>query len=259
LKYSQDRFSPAYTGDDPLIQLRPAEAGDRAAAMSVATLSFHEHIEHGDLAAVKRALLTTPAVLHALGSDQRTALHVAAEAGHLQILRFLLQRGADFAAADAAGEVPLMLAARQVGPGAAREFDWAARDRWRRRWRLGRTCRDASVGGRSKLAPSRAGARADRSAAARTLPRPTARRGARMAPPARTPTARVSQKCLPARSPRATLRRCASCCGTPGGARSSERWRRTDRPRCTPRRRRARRRPRARCSRRARRSTSGTG
>jgi hypothetical protein len=82
--------------------------------MSLAHNTFFNDVRHGDLAAVKRALARSRAVLHARGADQRTALHIAAEVGNHLVLRTLLQQGADYAAADAAGEVPLMLAARQV-------------------------------------------------------------------------------------------------------------------------------------------------
>jgi hypothetical protein len=85
--------------------------------MSVAGNYFFVDVRRGDLAAVKRALARQPGVLRVRGvADQRTALHVAAEVGNHLVLRTLLANGADYAAADAAGEVPLMLAARQVRP-----------------------------------------------------------------------------------------------------------------------------------------------
>jgi len=83
--------------------------------MSLAINSFFSDVRRGDLAAVKRALARQPGVLHArAGADQRTPLHVAAEVGNHLVLRTLLQNGADYSAADAAGEVPLMPAARHV-------------------------------------------------------------------------------------------------------------------------------------------------
>jgi hypothetical protein len=83
--------------------------------MAPAINALMSDIRRGDLAAVKRALERQPALLHArAGAEQRTPLHVAAEVGNHLVLRTLLQQGADYAAADAAGEVPLMLAARQV-------------------------------------------------------------------------------------------------------------------------------------------------
>lgn len=82
--------------------------------MSVA--QFLQHVRDGDLTAVKHAVECTPSVLHGCtAEEQRNALHVAAEAGAVNVLRFLLQQQVDFTAPDVAGEVPLMLAARQVG------------------------------------------------------------------------------------------------------------------------------------------------
>lgn len=83
--------------------------------MGLSINSFFADVRRGDLGAVKRALGSQPGALHArAGADQRTALHVAADVGNHLVLRTLLAQGADCAAADAAGEVPLMLAARQV-------------------------------------------------------------------------------------------------------------------------------------------------
>jgi hypothetical protein len=90
--------------------------------------SFHEAIRSGDLVAVQRGVAGTPSVLHSCAAaEERCALHVAAETGHLQILRFLLQQDADFAAVTVAGEVPLMLAARRVGAGLTRGPQQVAR------------------------------------------------------------------------------------------------------------------------------------
>ena len=83
--------------------------------MSLATTSFLVDVRRGDLASVKRVLAHQPGVLHGRsGADLRTPLHVAAEVGNHLMLRTLLQHGAGYAVPDAAGEVPLMLAARQV-------------------------------------------------------------------------------------------------------------------------------------------------
>lgn len=77
--------------------------------------AFFDYIRRGDLAAVKRTLGANPSLLHGRNSsDQRTALHVAADVGNHLVCRVLLQHGADYALGDAASEVPLMLAARQV-------------------------------------------------------------------------------------------------------------------------------------------------
>lgn len=82
---------------------------------SLSINSFFSDVKRGDLAAVKRALASQPGVLHSrAGPEQRTPLHAAAEVGNHLVLRTLLQQGADYAAADAAGEIPLMLAARNV-------------------------------------------------------------------------------------------------------------------------------------------------
>ncbi|KAI8463004.1 MAG: hypothetical protein J3K34DRAFT_159942, partial [Monoraphidium minutum] len=88
--------------------------------MSVA--QFMDHVRSSDLDAVKRALGCTPAVLQGRGAEQRTALHLAAAEGDANMLRLLLQHGADVAAMDAAGEVPLIVAARQGHLAVVREL-----------------------------------------------------------------------------------------------------------------------------------------
>lgn len=90
--------------------------------MALSVNFFFSDVKRGDLAAVKRGLSTQPGVLHArAGPEQRTPLHAAAEVGNHLVLRTLLQQGADYGAVDAAGEVPLMLAARNVSDAGRRD------------------------------------------------------------------------------------------------------------------------------------------
>lgn len=83
---------------------------------SLTNAVFYGNVRRGDLAAVKRDLNRHPGLIHGRSTapDARTALHIAADQGNHLVLRTLLQHGADYTAVDAAGEVPLMLAARQV-------------------------------------------------------------------------------------------------------------------------------------------------
>lgn len=86
--------------------------------MSAVVHALAEDIRHGRLAAVKRTLARRPdAARSAALPGRATPLHVAAEAGSQPVLRALLAYGADCGAANAAGELPLMLAARQVWMG----------------------------------------------------------------------------------------------------------------------------------------------
>ena len=170
--------------------------------MGLSVASFFGDVKRGDLAAVKRALGRQPAVLHARAADGRTPLHAAAEVGNHLVLRTLLQLGADYAAADAAGELPLMLAARHVRAPRAR-----ARP----------ACGAAATAPQPRQGARAAGARAAR------YPNRAARARAR----------------APAR--RATWRSRASCSPTRAAARASRRWPRTAARRCTSPRPRARR------------------
>lgn len=77
--------------------------------------AFADDIRAGRLASVKRTLARRPDVVRgALPGRAGTALHVAAEAGSHPVLRAILSYGADCGAANAAGELPLMVAARKV-------------------------------------------------------------------------------------------------------------------------------------------------
>jgi ankyrin repeat protein len=76
--------------------------------------NFCEHVRRGDLPAIKRVLADNRGVLRGAVAGGATPLHLAAEGGNLLVVRTLLQHGADYAVANAAGEVPLMIAAREV-------------------------------------------------------------------------------------------------------------------------------------------------
>lgn len=76
--------------------------------------AFTEDIRRGRLVAVKRTLAAHPRVLNSRGVGRTTPLHAAADTGHHAVLRALLSYGADYNAADIAGELPLAHAARKV-------------------------------------------------------------------------------------------------------------------------------------------------
>ncbi len=65
----------------------------------------------GDLAKVRELVDKDPACVNVRGSDGRTPLHWAARGVHLEVLRFLVDRGADVRAADANGLTPLHITA----------------------------------------------------------------------------------------------------------------------------------------------------
>jgi ankyrin repeat protein len=60
----------------------------------------------GNLTMVQRALEEQPDV-NVKGLDDYTALHAAAENGHVEVMRFLLERGADVNARLVSGQTPL--------------------------------------------------------------------------------------------------------------------------------------------------------
>jgi ankyrin repeat protein len=64
----------------------------------------------GRLDQVREALLQTPDI-NELGQDGYTAMHAAAENGHLEVLRFLIENGAELNPRVTSGQTPLTLAA----------------------------------------------------------------------------------------------------------------------------------------------------
>jgi ankyrin repeat protein len=96
-----------------------AERGKRAAVVALlrqsesAADSIVEAVRAGDLTRLQLALAADPAALNR--KDTRfgaTPLHWAALKGHAETVKFLLSRGADAEAKNAAGETPLQVARR---------------------------------------------------------------------------------------------------------------------------------------------------
>jgi ankyrin repeat protein len=69
--------------------------------------TIHETIEQSDSAAVAAMLDSNPALLGDRLPNGKTPLHTAAYAGKIDIVRLLIDRGADLNAATTAGSVPL--------------------------------------------------------------------------------------------------------------------------------------------------------
>jgi hypothetical protein len=191
----------------------------------VGLAAFCEEVKRGDLAAIKRALGAHPGLLHSkLGAAARTPLHVAAAGSHQLVLRLLLQHGADCAAADALGEVPLMVAAREVRGPAGRARACAGR--------LGPKCARApqSPGARPaghqsrrpRRRPSRATsprcASCSRTAAAAPASRPCQRTARRRCTSPRRRARRRPFRCCWTLA-RAPTRTTGCACGGKGGSR----------------------------------------
>ncbi len=72
---------------------------------------IHELAQNGDLAGMRALIDRKPELLDAKDKDGRTALHWACRGVHLEIVRFLVESGADVNAADGNGIVPIHSAA----------------------------------------------------------------------------------------------------------------------------------------------------
>lgn len=72
---------------------------------------IHDAARQGDLAKVKEMLAHTPGLLHLKTESGKTPLHFAAEGGHLDVVDFLLSKGAEVDARNADDETPLHYAA----------------------------------------------------------------------------------------------------------------------------------------------------
>jgi len=79
--------------------------------MMDATAKFLAAVQRGDAAAVAGALRAQPELAHAAGEHDKTGLHLAAEADHLEIARALVEAGADVEARTSWGATPLAWAA----------------------------------------------------------------------------------------------------------------------------------------------------
>ena len=104
--------------DERNSQWRDAVTADR---LSTASLSrpFDQSVDHskesailrGDLQALKVEISENPLLVKAADAQQLTLLHIAADRGFADIVRFLIFSGADLNACDANKETPLHLAA----------------------------------------------------------------------------------------------------------------------------------------------------
>ncbi|MFZ2055593.1 MAG: ankyrin repeat domain-containing protein [Candidatus Aminicenantales bacterium] len=81
---------------------------------------IHQAAEAGDLAKVKTLLEKEPALVNARDENGRTPLHWAAQARHLDVLRYLVDKGAGLDALDNNGTAPLHTLARSGQTEAAR-------------------------------------------------------------------------------------------------------------------------------------------
>jgi ankyrin repeat protein/glyoxylase-like metal-dependent hydrolase (beta-lactamase superfamily II) len=81
---------------------------------------IHQAAEAGDLAKVKILLEKDPALVNSRDENGRTPLHWAARGGHLEVLRYLAEKGADLNAIDNNGVAPLHTLARSGQTEAAR-------------------------------------------------------------------------------------------------------------------------------------------
>ena len=97
--------------------------------------TIHEAAEKGDLADVKRHLARRGAALESKNEQGCMPLHVAAYAGHTEVVNFLLKKGADVQAKDEEGWTPLHHAAAGGHPQTVQLLvksgaDVNAKDRW---------------------------------------------------------------------------------------------------------------------------------
>lgn len=66
--------------------------------------------QKGDLAKVKSLVQENPDLVNAKNNDDNTPLHIAADEGHLEIVHFLIQEGADVNSMNAVRRNPVLLA-----------------------------------------------------------------------------------------------------------------------------------------------------
>ena len=81
---------------------------------------IHQAAQAGDLVKIRELLEKDPALVNAKDENGRTPLHWAARAGNLEVLRYLVDKGADPNALDNNGVASLHILARSGQPEAAR-------------------------------------------------------------------------------------------------------------------------------------------
>ena len=87
---------------------------------SVRAGEIHVAVRAGDLAKIKALVAEDPKVVNEKDSRGRTPLHFASNAGHTEIIKFLIANGADVKATDPDGYTPLIWAASAGQADAAR-------------------------------------------------------------------------------------------------------------------------------------------
>lgn len=79
-------------------------------ALPVLSQEIFDATKKGDLAKVKALVQKKPDLVKAKNNEDDTPLHIAADAGHLEIARFLIQKGANVNSMNAARRNPVLLA-----------------------------------------------------------------------------------------------------------------------------------------------------
>ena len=85
------------------------------------TASISDAIKTNDVAQVNTLLQAQPALINATDADGLSPLHLAAKAGHGEIIKILLKQGADINAVTNDGCTPMELAIK-AGHDAAKWF-----------------------------------------------------------------------------------------------------------------------------------------
>ncbi len=78
-----------------------------AAGVPQATADIHQAARSGDLAKVRELVEKDPALIRLKDENGRTPLHWAARGVHFELLKFLVEKGAEVGAADASGATAL--------------------------------------------------------------------------------------------------------------------------------------------------------
>jgi ankyrin repeat protein len=82
-------------------------------SMPVLSQEIFDAAQKGDLAKLKSLVQNNPNLVNAKNKDDDTPLHIAADAGHLEIARFLIQSGADVNSMNSSLRNPVLMAGYQ--------------------------------------------------------------------------------------------------------------------------------------------------